>query len=624
MTTASHPLPPSLQPWRRWLSDFGPELAVELGRLLQCLHPLLGSFRGQDLGGEPWPDGLGDLRTRGPYERLLASEWLLADALPDEFTRRAAAGEHLFLSPHPRARQAQRLIVALFDSGPLQLGAPRLAQLALWILLARRAAEAGGELRWGVLQQPGALLPATTSQDLRRLLEQRRFEPAGPEHWVAWHAHLQQEATGLRECWLIGPPALQPGRAPAPSHQVHLARGLGGEALDVTVRGPHGERRLALPLPAAGPAQRLLRGRFSDTPPAGALHVESGERLSMQRAPIISLQGKHLAVPRLDGRGLTIYAVPRVADRKPAQPRDQRWAKGAEPLAVTLPGKQAGALFSDASHLFFWQVPGLDVRPRPPVEDFDAPPGTGSWLPSAWLRHGRQQRFCVVDRSRRLVAWSAEECPPDGRRFAAAGAGMEVVDREVLACVQLNDHQLAYVVEAAGRLWLRRLQVRGPNIKASLPLCPAPSAAPAVLFAQPSPKADSACAVRTATGTQESWRIHRPSLNPARRAAGEPFDALDVKLAPHWRAIGLVWMAGEDRYALLLQSPDRTAIHLQQPDGSELLYTAPAPLKQCSVCPHTGLIAMLTEKHQLIAYSAPQRTLLLFVSPGAKDVHDAG
>lgn len=74
-------LPDALTPWAAWLKWFAPELAADIGPLLQRLQPLLGPFKGQSQGGEPDWDGLDDLRTRGPYERLLATEWLLADEL---------------------------------------------------------------------------------------------------------------------------------------------------------------------------------------------------------------------------------------------------------------------------------------------------------------------------------------------------------------------------------------------------------------------------------------------------------------------------------------------------------------------------------------------------------------
>ncbi|VEB43510.1 Uncharacterised protein [Chromobacterium violaceum] len=111
-------------PWHDCLNGFSAELATELGELLRRLAPALGVHHDASRGNELAAQGLDDLRRRGSYQRLLASEWLLADEVPDEFLRRAASGEHLFLSPAPRERQADRRIVALFHAGSWQLGAP--------------------------------------------------------------------------------------------------------------------------------------------------------------------------------------------------------------------------------------------------------------------------------------------------------------------------------------------------------------------------------------------------------------------------------------------------------------------------------------------------------------------
>ncbi len=43
------------------------------------------------------PDGYDGIGRRGSYDRLLASEWLIHDELPDEFLRRVVSGEHAFL-----------------------------------------------------------------------------------------------------------------------------------------------------------------------------------------------------------------------------------------------------------------------------------------------------------------------------------------------------------------------------------------------------------------------------------------------------------------------------------------------------------------------------------------------
>ncbi|HSF40711.1 MAG TPA: hypothetical protein VLT87_13030, partial [Thermoanaerobaculia bacterium] len=136
-------LPRPLAPWRPWLAIFPRDLALSLGPVLQRLSFAVGPLRMERASGEGDPDGFDGLAQRGPYERLLPSEWLLADEAPEEFLRRAAGGEHTFLHLARPVPGGSHLSVALFDAGPGQLGSPRIAQLAALIVLARRAEAAG-------------------------------------------------------------------------------------------------------------------------------------------------------------------------------------------------------------------------------------------------------------------------------------------------------------------------------------------------------------------------------------------------------------------------------------------------------------------------------------------------
>src|SRR4051812_12486466 len=154
---AATPLPRALEPWRPWLALLAPDLAEPLGQLLLQLHPVVGRMRAPAPSPDALPAGVGSIFQRGSYERLLISEWAVADAEPDEFIRRAAGNELLFTGPEPERQRRSQRCIALFDAGPAQLGEPRLAQLALFILLARRAQEAGAAFEWGVLQHPGEL-----------------------------------------------------------------------------------------------------------------------------------------------------------------------------------------------------------------------------------------------------------------------------------------------------------------------------------------------------------------------------------------------------------------------------------------------------------------------------------
>jgi len=108
----------------------------------------------------------------------------------------------------PLEAKGGRTVLAVFDSGPGQLGSPRVGQVAVWIVLARRARAAGLGFRWGILQEPGEALSAgTTAEGLRRLLGSRTPHEAGGEQLAAWRERLQA-AADVAEAWLIGPPRM--------------------------------------------------------------------------------------------------------------------------------------------------------------------------------------------------------------------------------------------------------------------------------------------------------------------------------------------------------------------------------------------------------------------------------
>jgi len=140
-------LPAALAPWAAQLSSLPEELALALapwvGRLALAVGPL-SAVQSQRTGE---PDGYSGLSRRGSYERLVIGEWGVADLFPDEFLRRAAAGEHLFLDLARREPRGALKSVAIVSAGPAQLGSPRLVHLAALIVLARRAAAAGAGSR---------------------------------------------------------------------------------------------------------------------------------------------------------------------------------------------------------------------------------------------------------------------------------------------------------------------------------------------------------------------------------------------------------------------------------------------------------------------------------------------
>lgn len=603
MTTT---LPAPLRAWHPWLGWFAPELAAALGEMLQRLHPLLGRFQGRRQGGTPEPDGVEDLRRRGSYERLLSSEWLLATELPDEFLRRAASGEHLFLAPRPRARQADRLIVALFDAGPWQLGAPRLAHLALWILLARRAAEAGGELRWGTLQQPGRWHAADSPAALQKMLRARSFADAGPEQWRQWSDWLAAHAGGLGECWWIGHDAeAVRSQANAPTHSVRLRQSLSGEALEVGLRTATAARTMRLPLPPPRPAAQLLTGRFENEAPVHA-HRQQAERVSLKHAPIISPSGALVAVRLLDGHGMMVFRTTAPKDGLPSKPKRQLWTAGAEPLAAMFAGKSLGAVLSvPTGDLSFWQMGAFGMQARPPREAFEAPPGRGSLLPCIWQRGGSQARLHMIDAAGRLVWWAAPHAAHQG-----AARGPMVLDRDVLCLAPVNEQRIVYAAVEKDMVWIRFAATAGRE-RGTLQLGAATESRPQVLLAGGIRWLHDfgGCAIRlSAAQPQESWRVVEWRAHDGHRR-----EEWECRLAPGALGVGLVHLPHSTRHALVVQAANRRDFVLQSCDGAEPLYSAPDAVEHVTVCPSSGMVAMLTLARELHLHSTAERSSRLVV-----------
>jgi hypothetical protein len=584
-------LPDALRPWREWLSWFDPELALQLGSLLQRLHPLMGPFRGTSQGGEPELEGLDDLRLRGSYEHLLASEWLLAEEMPDEFLRRAASGEHIFLAPRPRARRADRSIVALFDAGPFAVR--RAAAGAPGHLDPARAARAAGAGRipLGSLQSPGELSEAVNTDHLKLLLQRRTFATPDAAGFAGWRTALDARHSG-GERWVIGSsfPQADLQAAPAFTHRVSLQRDLPGTALEVSLFERGTERSVNLPLPEANAATPLLRGVFK-TEASPAQFTKDTRPVALKRPPVISFDGTRVAMALRDEWAALVFIVPRSVQDQPAVPRYQKWAAGYDALAMAFIGKRMGVLLADHRELRFWGS-ALAKTPRPPQEGFHAPGSIAAWMPIAWLHGKGAQRVCVLDQSGRLLRWDAVTDKGD----AYFEGALRLVAKDVLGMAQLSKNLMICAFQKEGGIWSVYL---GPSGEPERPRfwCKA-TRHPEVLFGR-----ENSCAVRMETDP-DTWVMgcwhNLPISTQATLPAGS-------------RVVGVMRESGgKRRFALI--ALDRNILRLHFSDGgNELLYAAPDRIVTCSVCPNSAIVAMLTERRQLIIVSASKRELRLSV-----------
>lgn len=457
-------LPALLQPWSAWLAPFPDDLAAALGTLLLRLAPLLGPLRRHAAPQAHEPAGIGDIVRRGPYERLLLSEWALADAVPEEFMRRAAGGELLFTGPEPANSDESLRSVALFDAGPAQLGEARLVHLAMFILLARRAALAGAEFRWGVLQVPGTLHATAGEQAIRQLLEARTWAALDADGLQQWNAALGKDAV---DCWLIGA-ADAPLPAPVRS-RVLVQRAWLADELEVTLSQQRRTRTLALPLPKPEHSVRLLRRPF-ETPakPAAAMRVAAGTH-SLKRPPLFgSSQRGWLAVNMVDG-SITVYNVPNSPQDKPGRPRNGGKLPYIDNIvAAGLFHKAVGTVTLRDGMLNITGFPGPFFQDRwnpavvlPDPKEFQAVSGALRWMPVFHTVSRNpdlgtvSERVTVLDKGSRLVAWTrqggtgAGDSPPAYTTFRPIAS-------KVLHAVQ-SGSTLLFAVGLAERTDLYRL-----------------------------------------------------------------------------------------------------------------------------------------------------------------------
>jgi hypothetical protein len=257
-------LPVGLAPWATELailpSDLALALAPWVGRLALAVGQLA-SLQSRH-GGEP--DGYSGLSRRGSYERLVTAEWGIAELFPDEFVRRAAMGEHLFLDLARREPHGALRSIAIVSAGPAQLGAPRLAHVAALIVLARRAAVAGAGFSWGVLEdREHRLSDGLDEAGIDRLLRARTAIPASAGALDGWLDASGRDA--MTDFWFIGADE-DAARAVAVGASSMVARDLlepNTRALEVDIERRGLTTRLRLELPAPDQCARLLRDPFA-------------------------------------------------------------------------------------------------------------------------------------------------------------------------------------------------------------------------------------------------------------------------------------------------------------------------------------------------------------------------
>lgn len=600
-------LPQPLAPWRAQLSGFDPAVASVLADLLRALHPLLGPANAQRRHGQLHDDGLDGLQRNGSYDRLLPSEWALAEVEPEEFLRRAAVGEHLFLAPRRVQPRSGSLLAAAFDSGPNQLGAPRLVHIALALLLAQRAAALGARFIWGSLQERGETMELREPAHLQRLLHSRSLLPASAEDAAYWNRRLTDPAPA--ECWLIGASAL-PGLAH--SHAVTVQRRLDGQ-LDVQVRSGGSPRGLLLQPPPDKAAVRLLRGEFAGlATPRPSTAIPLKQRLSLAHAPLLDWRGERLGLAVLDSNSL-LYVRLQPGGRVSRTPL--HWRRGSNLLGAVLGRGNLGGVLLAGDALRGWNLRQFDRWPRPPAQELACEPDQAHWLRGVLLDDGAPPlSLLLLDRNGNLVEWVWDlNDPPPPSYESRHGIRLQQNWRQVLALHQAGPRDVLIAQVAADKLELVRVFQNHKRLSLlSLTSVPVPDT---VFLAGKGTGAGwhGCCAHAVAKGRGNAsvlWQFLHLDEDRSQRTAILPLPA-------QCQALGLV-RAPEtpQQYGLLAldESRRRLRVFATEPQA---LYLADAPIVHATVSDDGERIALLTERRELLLLEAATRRVLLHLGSAA-------
>lgn len=594
-------LPVGMAAWAQPLSVLPDDLALMLapwvGRLSIAIGPLAHTQRQQS--GEP--DGYSGLARRGSYERLVTTEWGVADLFPEEFLRRAATGEHLFLDLARQEPRGGQRTIAIVSAGPSQMGAPRLAHVAALIVLARRAAAAGATFSWGVLEDDLFRLHEGLDEgSISRLLAARTAVAAEHDALTRWSSVLGDDKT--RDFWFVGDDDDGARCAALGASRIVVRDVLSPSArlLEIDVERRTQNAKLHLELPDPDLCARLLRDPFGRAEGGGARVAQSmGKATEVRFAP-----GARRLIIRLDDGSYETWPLPSSPRDKVGAPR--RWSppKGYSVVAVGI-GKRALlaaiATKADVTALHLCYADNHRLRVSLPLHAVDAlakafetgEPPIGTVGLVSMKEHARTD--LVIDVCGYLLVipgfslWPAATSHPLMAMPFAPGENQPAVATAFFrsAVVWAERHEPDIHVFEANASGVQRVATLGAREQ------------PEVMFGHSSPPVASWGAVAVAWDA-EHRRVAAPKLTPTSVRALLPVVGVCVRdgvpgllTKPHPHR--LVWRIGE---------------------GRELLPVSSVPIVTVTVCPSHPNVAWVTSEGEVVIYSMEQHAVLMRRRPG--------
>ncbi|MCI0487185.1 MAG: hypothetical protein L0229_11360 [Blastocatellia bacterium] len=601
--------PQSLAPWAQHLSIFPEEVSIALGRLAQRISLAIGPLRSHAASGEGDPDGFDGLAARGPYERLLASEWLLADEMPEEFARRAVMGEHAFLKIGRSEPAGSRVSLALFDSGPNQMGAPRIAHIAALIALARRAEAANAQFGWSILQQPRMpIFPGVTTSEVLQLLDARSLNEATDDDIEAWMKKVE-DWQDLDDLWIVGGP--HTANLPASAGISHLcvrdAYDPDARLLMVSVRGVSAlPKEIGLELPEERLCSRLLRDPFSDV---SAEPVGVKGKFAPRSNLIFAASGTKLFA-RSEQGSVIAFPVPNSPSASPGQPRLYQTWTGRQVDAAGRIGRSTAVVTAQDGMIDLRYYGGRNHHPpegRYICYNRDIVYKSGDSAPlQPCLRlpmiPGSQSEALVVDGAGslfRLTKLENHATLVNGKLIVGQAL---IVATNVLAIATIGSRIVCVGKEWPDDEW-RIMSIGADLMRMSLPFEGAPAGA---FFGTGFGLADNKYGLLALWQTALRWSIiTSDGISPKESSLLCPADA---------RAVGIARMRREsgkkDEPALIVLESDGRSLALVSHSRRQPLLTAAAPITHVTASHAAPRIAYSTAEGEVVIYSLTHRAAI--------------
>lgn len=581
--------------WQPYLSWFDATLQPILSELLSQLNLMLGSIKENNAANNDWHSGLGEIRSRGHYENLLLSEWLLFDDEPDEFLRRAVTQEHLFLTPTPEEQKSNNAIIALFDEGILQLGNCRLVHLVMMLLLADRAIKQHSQFYWGVIQHPAELHSFSGLDSLIDLLKKKSLSSVNQQAMDNWSKYLDGMVADER--WFIGAKITAEVILPAEMMTQHMyisQQVTHNRKLNIITQGNGTTRSCELKLPSEIICTKLILGQLAPNSNYSDLEQYSLVPISIHTSPIVSMSGNNIAALTHEEKHVLICSLVDTLSAKQKCKINFSPFNG-ELIALDFQNKKMIGLIKHGSDVFVWQPNKKNKSIMIAPDQLDM--ANSEQTKFIWLYEGQGHCIYLIDKNQTL--W---QCYINRQPLANSAYELVEIDKKVISLFKLSDTRCVYSTYNEND----ELRLKSPQLRQINCLIPGSAKAITQILIADEKNWQNGYGI-VAYGTEKVWQIltRHPFANDSITS--------QFTIPSEWTVWGLPYRNYQS-LALLIHN-DRKKIATFNPENHDIdeIYYSPDPIVQCYFSSLSETFALITENHELILYSFATDSVRLII-----------